>query len=231
MWIVFWFLVIQFAVIALLAFEIKTRKKAELALATAAQNYRAIFEQSPLGVVEVALNGEWILANDKACEIVGDTRANRLGKTVEDLVLPEDWQTISQSRANLIKGDIASFSAETELTQKSGRKIWVRRTSSLIKDAELRPKVVMMMLEDITRRKEAEQQLLREQRRAPPLRVRRGPRFTGASAERSPRLRFARDRLLHEPRRPRSKAPPRKSRSRPPDARHGQSPARLFGCD
>ena len=161
-WAVVGFLLFQSLVIAFLTVEVKARKRTEEALLTTAQQYRAIFEQSPIGLVELALDGNWKMANDKAFEIIGKSRSDQIGgKAWQDQISPQDWDVVLQSRANLLKGDCTSFSAEIELLRKSGRKLWVQRTISLVKDAANVPKVFMVTLEDISRRKEAEQQLLR----------------------------------------------------------------------
>ena len=148
------FLGMQSLVIALLGMEMKRRMKAERRLAASAEQYRAIFEQSPMGMVEVSLDGHWGMMNQKACEITGWKPAEREGTTTDKESGDEAWRVLLDSKSD-------SSSEEGQIVHKNGRRVWVNRTFSLIRDAEQQPRGFMLTLEDTTRRKEAEQQLLR----------------------------------------------------------------------
>ncbi len=89
-WAVLAFLLFQSLVIGFLTIEVKARKRTEEALLTTAQQYRAIFEQSPIGLVELGLDGTWQMANDKALEIIGKSRSDQIvGRDWEDHVSPQ----------------------------------------------------------------------------------------------------------------------------------------------
>src|SRR5215211_67301 len=71
-------------------YDITDGKRTEKALQESEQQFRAIFEQSVVGMVQVELDGGWLRFNDRFCEILGYTRQELLRRDFRDMLLPED---------------------------------------------------------------------------------------------------------------------------------------------
>ncbi len=59
-----------------------TREQAEVALRESESRFRATFEQAAVGMSHVAPDGQWLLVNQRLCDIVGYTRLIVLGDDV-----------------------------------------------------------------------------------------------------------------------------------------------------
>ena len=61
------------------------------------------------------------------------------------------------------EGKIPQFTLEKRYRRKDGKLIWVRNTVSLAPGSEMAPRFGMAIVEDITERKQAEEQLRRSE--------------------------------------------------------------------
>ena len=137
--------------------DITERKAAE-------ERYRATFENAPVGIMHTSLEGYRILrANRKLSEMLGYTREELLCMTSTEVVHP-DYRFSDRSRYDeqLLKGDVQSFASERVFVRKDGTALWVNRTVSLVRDAAGQPEYHIRVIEDISKRKEAEEAVARE---------------------------------------------------------------------
>jgi PAS domain S-box-containing protein len=78
-------------------YDITDRKRAEEALRESEERFRAIFEQTSVGIAQVRLDGSWSRVNDKLCQIQA-IRARRLsGWILETFSYPKTWSGISSA--------------------------------------------------------------------------------------------------------------------------------------
>jgi PAS domain S-box-containing protein len=145
---------------ALLMLALTRQRRAISALAASEEKFRATFNHAAIGISHVDLNGRIIQINQKLCEMVGYTRDEMLAMTVIDFGLPEDRALDAELQAQLIAGRIPTYSAERQLARKDGTLIWVHRTVSLVRDDAGAPLYIIRVIEDITARKQMEEELL-----------------------------------------------------------------------
>ncbi len=154
--------------------DITERKKAELTLRESEERFRVTFEQAPVGVAHVDLDGHWLRVNQTLCDIVGYTREELVSKTFQDITYPEDLESDLDHVRQLLAGEIEHYSLEKRYVRKNGQLIWANLTVSLKRQIEDvvedlnstkamfpvsglgQPKYFISIVEDISDRKQAE---------------------------------------------------------------------------
>lgn len=124
------------------------------------QNFKDTFEQSAVGMAHISVDGEWIRVNKKLCDILGYSRSELLKLETSGLTHPIDVETSRKNDQQLISGARESYIIEKRYITKSGEPIFVRLTKSAIKKKNGEIKYLSSIIEDITKQKEAEHQLV-----------------------------------------------------------------------
>ncbi|MBI2295087.1 MAG: PAS domain S-box protein [Betaproteobacteria bacterium] len=131
------------------------------------QQFQATFDQAAVGIIHTSLDRRLLLANRKFCEITGYDFEELRGREIRDLSHPEDVGEDRGLEEKLLAGEIGTFSSSRRYIRKDGKVIWVKRTTSLARDPEGRPKNFIRVVEDITDSKEAEERYLATFEHAP----------------------------------------------------------------
>ncbi len=132
------------------------RRQAEITLRDTGDQFRAIVSQASVGITEVALDGRYLLVNDKYCEITGYSREEMLQMSVHDLISPLDVEHAALLRAQLLSGEIDTLREERRILNKNGDLVWVNVSSSLMRDENGGVRHFLSMIEDISQRKHTE---------------------------------------------------------------------------
>jgi two-component system cell cycle sensor histidine kinase/response regulator CckA len=136
--------------------DVTERKRAEEALKESEVLFRATFEQAAVGMAHVALDGRFLMVNERLCQITGRPREELLGMTFQSITHPDDGaQDLEQAR-RLLAGEIPTASVEKRYLRPDGSVVWVNVTRSLRRAASGKPLHFMGVVEDITQRMEAE---------------------------------------------------------------------------
>jgi diguanylate cyclase (GGDEF)-like protein/PAS domain S-box-containing protein len=101
----------------------------------------------------------WLYANDRLCEMLGYTRDELLQTTWTDLTHPDDVAGNLQELERMLVGETDDFTLEKRFIRKDGSPIQVNIDVKCTRDAGGRPDQIVVMIEDITRRKQAESAL------------------------------------------------------------------------
>lgn len=115
-----------------------------------------IFEESPAGVTETALDGHWLRVNPRFCEIVGYSEVELSTMTYKDITHPEDLEVDAALTKRALDGEITQFTVEKRYIRKSGAVIWVNLMATLVRTPEGAPFYFVAVIEDISERKRAE---------------------------------------------------------------------------
>ena len=145
--------------------DVTARKKAEMDLKESEERFRAAFDQAAVGIVQVSLDGAWIRFNDKFCDILGYTCEELAEISPFDLVIPEDPETDFERGVAMLAGELRDYSEEKLVVGKNGVRVWINLTVSLVHDASDEPKYFIAVAEDITKRREAEEELRQSEER------------------------------------------------------------------
>ena len=138
--------------------EVADRGRAEADLAASEARLRAAFEQSAVGFCRVDLTGRFLQVNRRAAEILGYERPEELqGRTYLDLTHPDDRE-FSQGRARaLVGGQFSTYGIEKRYLRKDGSPVLVNLSVSMIRGPGGEPESTFVVMEDITGRRQAEQ--------------------------------------------------------------------------
>jgi PAS domain S-box-containing protein len=125
----------------------------------APQLFRDVFNTSPLGIAVENLDGQPLFVNPALCSMLGFSEEELCKKHCVDFSPPEDatkdWELFQQLRA----GAIDHYQLEKRYFRRDGSLVWGSLSISLLPS---RPSpLVIAMVEDITRKKEAEEAQVR----------------------------------------------------------------------
>ena len=132
--------------------------KAENSLRLAEARFRATFEQAAVGICHITPEAEFTLVNAPLCAMLGYSRDELRGRLYHEFTHPNDrmeWQTLSN---RLMQGDLPFISREKRCLRRDGSEIWIQETLSTARPDQGAPYFVAM-IEDITPRKNAENQI------------------------------------------------------------------------
>jgi PAS domain S-box-containing protein len=142
----------------ILTLDITERKQAEEALRESEERFRAILRQATAGIVRKDPDGRLIFVNEAFCNMLGYVESDVLGKTVWDLMHPDDVEENRRSYHRLMLEGIP-FKLERRLLRSDGSVIWVDASVSPIMDPGGKPQSAVTVEVDITARKLAEEAL------------------------------------------------------------------------
>lgn len=127
---------------------------------TAEQHFRAIYEQAPVGIGIVdSRSGRFLQINPRYEAIIGRSQAEMKQLNFQRITYPEDLQADLDQMDALLSGRIRFFRMEKRLIRGDGSTIWVSLTVVPMWQADELPTYHMAIIDDITRRKAAEDEL------------------------------------------------------------------------
>ncbi len=139
--------------------DITERNQAEKLQYESELKYRQTFDISPIGIVMVGLDKRFIKCNNAFSKSLGYLEKDLVGKTIEDITLPEDKNIGMAEMSAIVKGEIEVSHVEKRYVRKDGRVIWGEVTISLVRDSEKHPQYFLAIIQDINARKQMEEAL------------------------------------------------------------------------
>ena len=123
---------------------------------------RLAFDNANVGMCLVDLKGRFLRVNRHMCDILGYSKEEFEGMSVNDITHP-DFLDVS---ANYIKrasnGDVTDGEFQKKYVHKKGHVVWGQVSSSLIRDNDEMPLNFITCVKDITELKRAEHELQKE---------------------------------------------------------------------
>ncbi len=151
--------------------DITARKRAEQELDASERRFRAVFDNAPLGISTVDLDGHPVLFNQPLVDMLGYPPEQLRRMTFLDFTYPDDAQEDWRLYQELQRGERDSYTLEKRYVTADGSIRWVQLTASLIRGDDGRPICGIGIVHDISDRKEGErererlqQQLLQSQK-------------------------------------------------------------------
>jgi PAS domain S-box-containing protein len=141
--------------------DINDRMLAEQALRESEERYRTLVEASMDAIYLESIEGEILDCNKAACEMLGYSKDELIGKSITDL-LPEDKLHLLPEIVDKLISDGESF-VEGENLRKDGTIIPVETRARVIDTSS--GKRVVVYVRDISRRKQSEKELIESEKR------------------------------------------------------------------
>jgi PAS domain S-box-containing protein len=127
--------------------------------------FRVTFESAPLGIAHVAADGRWLRVNRALCHILGYSAEELTSSTFQDVTHPDDVAS-SVARLNLACENMADrYDADKRYIRKDGTVVWARLTVSIVRKRDGTIDYLVTVVEDISARKRAEQELRKSEER------------------------------------------------------------------
>jgi len=143
--------------------DITGRREAEEALRRAEAKYRSIFENAVEGIFQTTPDGNYMEANPSLARIYGYDSPEHLMNNITDI--SRQLYVDSRKRAEFLKemytkGAASNF--EAQIYRRDGQVIWISENARAVRDADGEVIFFEGTVEDITKRKVAEEQLLHD---------------------------------------------------------------------
>ncbi len=124
--------------------------------------FEAIYEGALSGVLLISADGLVIDANPAMVQLLGVESAERIDRVFANYIHPEDRETVIARVRELLASDSNSLHQEHRLLRADERIIWVSASLSIVRDPEGRASFGILMVQDETERKQAEEALVRQ---------------------------------------------------------------------
>ena len=145
--------------ICLVATDLTERKRAETTLREAEERFRSAFEQAPIGMALLSLDGRFERVNAELAAIVGRPEEQLLGTPLASLLDRPDATALLSRLTGLRTGEQDSSAVEVRYLGAAGRGVWVAESAAAIRGADGRAHQILLQVEDIAERRRYQQQL------------------------------------------------------------------------
>jgi diguanylate cyclase (GGDEF)-like protein/PAS domain S-box-containing protein len=129
--------------------------------------FRVTFEQSPIGMALVGLDGRCLEANLTLVQLLRRPKSAVLASRFQELIHPDDLPDTEAQTRRLVRGEADSFQIEQRYLRPDGEPVWVRVVVSLVRDSHGRPDYFIAQVVDLSPRGGTEAELLHQAFRDP----------------------------------------------------------------
>ncbi|WP_437285527.1 PAS domain S-box protein [Sorangium sp. So ce406] len=138
--------------------DIAQRKRDAQALRESEERFRLTFENAPIGMAIVGLDGRFIRVNHVFCEIVGYAVDELSRLRFQDITHANDVDTDVELVERLRRGEIPRYQLAKRYVHKNGAIIPVVLHASVVRDEKGEPIHYIAQVEDVTARRRAEEE-------------------------------------------------------------------------
>jgi PAS domain S-box-containing protein len=135
------------------------RADTTLALQRSEADHRAIFERAPIGIARVSGAGELLEGNAALLQMLEHDFSVLRDQAWPDLLRSYDIAAGRSHVAPLLAGYSDGGSVQVRAATGGGRWLWLQMTATSIPDASGRPEHVLVMVEDVTKVRDAQDKL------------------------------------------------------------------------
>jgi PAS domain S-box-containing protein len=141
--------------------DITQRQQAEDLLKESESKFRSLFENSSIGISITSIDGKMKL-NKAFANMLGYSPSELAEINWRDITHPDDLQRNVDLNLSLLKGEALSCRFEKRYFHKDGSIIWADINITLQRDSNNQPVYFITSINDISKRKQAEEAILNE---------------------------------------------------------------------
>jgi PAS domain S-box-containing protein len=145
---------------AVMHIDITTRKLAEEAIQQSEQKFHSMFTAAAIGIAITTPAGRYLHANEAYCRMLGYSEEELLAVDFLSLTHPDDVVHNLNLREEVLTGRRKSFVMEKRYLKKDGSVVWSNASVSATYSGGGAIETCIVVAEDITKRKQAENALL-----------------------------------------------------------------------
>ena len=119
-----------------------------------------LLDRAAIGIAQIDPNGRYLLASTRYCEMLGRDEQEVMQAQLQDFVHEEDLPHAVTAFIRVLETGEGGI-VDHRVLHADGSTIWLGNTVSLIRDRHDRPEYLLLLVQDVTTRKEAERALVR----------------------------------------------------------------------
>jgi PAS domain S-box-containing protein len=147
--------------VVLVFHDVTEKRHVQDELRRSEEKFRSAFANAAIGFSMATPDGRFVDANAAFCSLTGHEIDELRELTIPQLIHPDDQEENMGQLNRMLDGEIQSFVVENRYLRGDGNLVWVRKSTSLVRDGKSEPIFVITLVEDITYRKQAEEALER----------------------------------------------------------------------
>jgi PAS domain S-box-containing protein len=147
----------------------RNKERLEIALRESQKNemsFRAIFEKSPMGIIQLNSKHQFISTNLAFQEFLGYTESQLKQMNIYDVTHPDDVDATAKKLKDIAEKSVLLTGFEKRYRRRSGEVVWARITSKYVQFEEGGEQFYFSVIEDITMALELERERLKSMQNA-----------------------------------------------------------------
>ena len=144
--------------------ESERRQLAESALKASEQRYQSLYEHTPFMYFTLTAEGTVLSVNQFGADQLGYQKEDLVGHSILKVFDTRDRQAVLTQLKSCVVSPYTLFQWNVQKTRKDGTRLWVKERARAIHDQAKQP-LILISCEDITERRNAEEQLLENEAR------------------------------------------------------------------
>jgi PAS domain S-box-containing protein len=149
--------------LATISRDVSESKRTEKARQESELRWRAVYENSAVGISLTDAAGHFVAANRALQDMLGYTEVELQKLTLDDITPEEDWDAAQARNDQLRERSIPEYHAQQRYYRKDGCIIWGNTSAALIPGVDDAPNLLVEIIEDISARKQTESALAQAQ--------------------------------------------------------------------
>ncbi len=137
--------------------------EAQTELERSEARFKAMFENSAVGIGLMGLDRKIIDSNPAMCAMLGRSREELIGVTPAIATYPEDYVNSTEQFKQLISGEISHYTTERRYVHKSGAVFWAQISMSMVRDLNGTPLYLVGLIINIDAQKQAQAKLAEQE--------------------------------------------------------------------
>ena len=143
----------------LIAWGMSRLAEANDEIAEGEASVRQLFDQAPIGIAKVGMDGRFLEVNRAYGDILGFDPADLVGMSAELFTHPDDRAASQEFIVKLLAGELDQFKFEKRYVRPGGQVVWVSVNGSAVRNARGEPIFLIGQIEDVTERRKLSDEL------------------------------------------------------------------------